>query len=765
MVDSAAEFRKHVDLHRKGMPADHHLRLLFSSGFLPHGDCFLWKPSLLWLHGLSDGLIALAYYAISLELLYVVRRGRYPRLRLIYSLFAAFIFACGTTHLMDVWTLWHPDYWLSGEVKALTAILSVITAIVLTWVIPVAVGMRTPAELEQINLELAAARDVALESAREKQLAAEAANAAAREVAVAHAAAVASAAELGRALAEAHALAGARDAAVATAEELAKARDAALEADRLKSEFLATMSHEIRTPLNGIIGMGELLRDSRLSADQREFADLIGNSADSLLAIVNDILDFSKISAGKLVFEEIDFEFAPAVEAVVNLFSERAGRNGLELILAIDPEIPGFIRGDPGRLRQVLTNLLGNAIKFTDYGEVVLAVSLVSANWREVTLQFKITDTGIGISAEVQRGLFQPFHQADGSTTRKYGGTGLGLAISAQLVEHMGGKIEVESELGNGSSFFFSVAFGRSESNIARLAKDKRLSGLRVLVVDDNSTNRRIVERQIATWGLISAAASSGSEALAALRERASNSHFDVAILDLAMPGMDGLMLAQLIKTDPAVANTRLLMMSSIGSRGEVGASSAPIEGWLTKPVKQSQLYDSLAALMTTDLAVVEHPAKAVKPEDPLREMRRRFRVLVAEDNVINQTVAKHQLRKLGYPFDTVGSGAEALAAIAQTPYRLVLMDCMMPEMDGFAATAELRRREAGAGRHTIVVAMTANAMEGDREKCLAAGMDDYIGKPVKLDELASILDRWLISGIEAAASAERPDPPPDTSM
>jgi signal transduction histidine kinase len=247
MVDSAAEFRKHVDLHRKGMPADHHLRLLFSSGFLPHGDCFLWKPSLLWLHGLSDGLIALAYYAISLELLYVVRRGRYPRLRLIYSLFAAFIFACGTTHLMDVWTLWHPDYWLSGEVKALTAILSVITAIVLTWVIPVAVGMRTPAELEQINLELAAARDVALESAREKQLAAEAANAAAREVAVAHAAAVASAAELGRALAEAHALAGARDAAVATAEELAKARDAALEADRLKSEFLATMSHEIRT--------------------------------------------------------------------------------------------------------------------------------------------------------------------------------------------------------------------------------------------------------------------------------------------------------------------------------------------------------------------------------------------------------------------------------------------------------------------------------------------------------------------------------------
>lgn len=740
------------------MPADHHWQLLFSTGFLPHGHCFLWKPSLLWLHGLSDGFIGLAYYAISFQLLYLVGRGRNPQFRLIYGLFAAFIVVCGTTHLLDVWTLWNPDYWLSGSLKALAALLSVITAIVLIAVTPMALTMRTPAELEKINLELAAARDAALESAREKDLAARAATAAAREGALARDAAVASAAELERALADARTLAGARDAAVATAEQLAEARDAALQADHLKSQFLANMSHEIRTPLNGIIGMCELLRDSKLTADQREFADLIGNSADSLLTIVNDILDFSKIAAGKLVFEEIDFELTPTVEAVVNLLGERAGRKRIELIVSIDPEIPAFIRGDPIRLRQVLTNLLGNAIKFTDRGEVVVSVSLVGATVREVILQFKITDTGIGISTEALRGLFQPFHQADGSTTRKYGGTGLGLAISAQLVARMSGRIEVDSEPGKGSTFFFNAAFGRSDSNLAKSTKDKMLSGLRVLVVDDNNTNRQIIERQIANWGISSASASSGSEALAVLHEGCgSDAPFAAAIVDLAMPGMDGLMLAQLIKTDPAIADTRLLVMSSIGSRGEVGADSAPIEAWLTKPVKQSQLYDSLAALMTTDLAVVGHPGSATQAEDPLREMRRPFRVLIAEDNLINQSVASHQLRKLGYTPRVVASGAEALEALAGAQYPLVLMDCMMSGMDGFAATAELRRREAGSGRHTIVVAMTANAMEGDREKCLAAGMDDYLGKPVQLEELTAILDHWLLGAERSSGDNHRP--------
>ncbi len=537
-------------------------------------------------------------------------------------------------------------------------------------------------------------------------------------------------------------------------QELAAARDAALEAARLKTEFLANMSHEIRTPLNGIIGMCELLRDSSLTRDQRECADLIANSGDALLNVINDILDFSKISAGKLVFEEIDFELTPTVEAVVNLLGERAAKKGLELILAIDRETPDFVRGDPNRMRQVLTNLVGNAIKFTDHGEVMISVSPVEVRRREVILQFKITDTGIGISADAQRGLFQPFHQADGSTTRKYGGTGLGLAISAQLIERMGGTVEVASELRKGSCFSFKGTFGRSESNLAGGLKQRVLRGLRVLVVDDNDTNREIIERQIANWGISSASVASGSEALATLREGVHGAPFDVAILDLAMPGMDGLMLAQLIKTDPAIANTRLLMMSSLGGRGEAGGDSAPIEAWLTKPVKQSQLYDSLAALIASDLAVLKPSRPTSQAADPQHEVRHQFRVLIAEDNLINQTVAMHQLQKLGYPAAVVASGVEALEALASGQYPLVLMDCMMPEMDGFAATAELRRREASIGRRTIVVAMTANAMEGDREKCLAAGMDDYIGKPVQLQELTSTLDHWLI-GTEISPSRE----------
>jgi signal transduction histidine kinase/CheY-like chemotaxis protein/HPt (histidine-containing phosphotransfer) domain-containing protein len=548
--------------------------------------------------------------------------------------------------------------------------------------------------------------------------------------------------------------------------QLRKAKTDAEAAAEAKAQFLATMSHEIRTPLNGVIGMTGLLMTTELSEQQRGYAETARQSGETLLAVINDVLDFSKIDAGKVELEVVDFDLYDIVESVTGMIAVRAASKGLELASFIEHDLPRRLSGDPFRLMQILINFASNALKFTERGEIVIRAKAGTDIRGNLLVRFEVSDTGIGLSCAESSHVFEAFAQADSSTTRKYGGTGLGLAISGKLATLLGGRIGVQSKQGEGSTFWFEAPFAKAKSSAPPRV---HLDGLRVLAVDDNSVNRTILHEHIIGWGMRNGAADSGPRALELLRAAAARGEsYDVAILDMQMPEMDGLELTRRIKADPTIADVRLILLSSIGDHGLAAAGrKAGVDACLTKPARQSELFDCLVRVMSlqpSEKKCVEVDLEVAKRRrSRLLKRRDGMRILVAEDNAVNQQVAVGVLASLGYAADAVANGIEAIEATTRIQYSAILMDCQMPEMDGYEATRRIRLREEG-GPYIPIIALTADAVSDARAKSLAAGMNDYVSKPIIAEQLAAVLERWT-SPPRQASLTERDRPANDEPL
>ncbi len=704
---------------------------LFSSeGFVPRRNCGPWPTWLYWEHVAGNALVWLAQVAMPVLIWRIGRKrpdwGPFSNL---FPAFACFIGLCGLGHFLNMLAFFRPMYRFSGLVLIATGLASWWTTWSLCRAWPGLATLQGPGQLERVIVERTGELRRAVEDLR------------------------ASESHVRRLNEDLERRVETRTA------ELAAAKDAAEAATRAKGDFLANMSHEIRTPMSGVIGMTELLLAMPLGDTQRDYAETIRSSGEALLSVINDILDFSKIEAGKMTLEEADFDLRTLMEGVADLLAPRAHQKNLAITCRVGREVPQALRGDPARVRQILTNLTGNAVKFTDRGEVNLEARVVAEGEEGVTLRILVRDTGIGIPPHRRRDIFEPFTQIETGIDRSYGGTGLGLGICRSLVALMGGRMGLESEPGLGSTFWFEAGFGRG-AEVDRVDRVDRVdAGLRILVVDDHQTNRTILRETLLAWNCRPEEVGSGAESFARLYSMPEDDPYRLILLDHDMPGLDGMQTARAIRATPRFAGIPLVLLTSLGSSPpELDGDAGLLACSLAKPVRRSQLIDAIRGAVRGPGGGPPRPqeGRPAASTEPLA-----LRILLAEDNPVNRAVAIGMATQLGCQVDTVGDGLGAVEKLDTGRHQLILMDVQMPEMDGFKATAAIREGEGGTDRHIPIIALTAHAMQGDRERCLAAGMDGYLTKPLRIGPLREALSHWK-AVLDRAGPGRPPGSAPD---